>query len=261
MRRVTGWLGWLGGSTVAADKAVALDTDTLTYTLVLRNDGWQEIASSYFTATFSSDLMPIVGSVRGGASWDPAKSAFVWSGSLAQGQSITFTYQADIVGPLPMGHVISHTAWMGYGSHNIQFDRVVATSVNLPVLSQSSFSVQPATGEVGSLLTYTLRIENTGVADGLVTATNPLPSGLALVPNSLRTSGGTSRVEGQVIIWEVPVAVGDSVTLTYAAVVTAPPGGSVLRNHTMLDDGLGNTMFLDASATIGNSTFLPVVIK
>jgi hypothetical protein len=36
MQRIAGWLSWLGGSTVTADKTVALDTDVLTYTVVMR---------------------------------------------------------------------------------------------------------------------------------------------------------------------------------------------------------------------------------
>ncbi len=261
MQRIAGWLSWLGGSTVIADKTVALDTDVLTYTVVMRNDGWQDMVPATFTATFTSDLVPIPGSVTGGASWDPAQTAFVWSGSLSQGQSLTFTYQAAIAGPLSMGHVLSHTVRMGYENHHIEFDRIVATPVNVPVLSQSSFSVEPVVGEVASPLTYTLQVRNTGVVDGLVTATNPLPANLALVPDSLQISGGTTRLDGRVIVWDIPIAVGDSATLTYTAIVTEVPPGLVLRNRTTLDDGLGNTLLLDALARIDNPIFLPMIFK
>jgi uncharacterized repeat protein (TIGR01451 family) len=261
MQRVAGWLSWLGGSTVTADKAIARDTDVLTYTIVLRNDGWQDMASAAFTARFTSDLIPIPGSVSGGASWDAAQSAFVWSGPLAQRQSLSFTYQAAIAGPLPAGHVLSHTVWMGYDNHDIEFDRIAATPVNLPVLSQSSFGVQPIVGEIASPLTYTLQVRNTGVADGLVTATNPLPASLNLLPDSLQTSGGTIRLDDRVIVWDIPIAVGDTATLTYMAIVTGVPPGLVLRNRTTLDDGLGNTLLLDALARIGNPIFLPTIFK
>jgi hypothetical protein len=261
MQRVTGWLSWLGSSSAAADKAIARDTDVLTYTLILRNDGWGDMASAHFSATFTSDLLPIPASVSGGASWDPAQSAFVWSGPLAQGQDRTFTYQAALNGPLPAGHVVSHTVWMGYDSHHIGFDRVVATPVNLPILSQSSFSVEPALGEVDSLLAYTLQVRNTGVADGLITGTNPLPASLALVPGTLSASSGTTQVDNQVIVWSVPVAVGDTATLSYTAVVTDVPYRSVLRNRATLDDGLGNTTVLDALARILSPVFLPIIYK
>ena len=48
--------------------------------------------------------------------------------------------------------------------------------------------------------------------------------------------------------------------LTYTAIVTDPPG-LVLHNRALVDDGLGNTIFLDAVATIKNPIFLPIVLK
>ncbi len=262
IQRVTGWLSWLGGSTLSVDKSLARDTDSLNYTLVLKNDGWQDVASAYFTATFTSDLVPIPDSVTGGASWDAGQSAFVWSGPLAQGQNRIFTYQANINGPLPMGHVVSHTVWMGYDSHAIKFDRIAATSVNLPILSESTFNVTPDVGQRGSLLTYTLQVRNTGVADGLVTTTNLLPASLALTPNILKAGGGVLQTDGRVITWTVPVPVGDSAILTYTATVTDIPPGFVLRNHVLLDDGLSNIGSLEALARIkGMPTFLPVIFK
>jgi len=262
MQRVVGWLSWLGGSTLTADRTIAHDGDVLTYTIVLRNDGWQDVESASFSATFSSDLAPIPESISGGASWDPAQSAVVWSGPLAQGNSTTFTYQAVIADPLPMGHVVSHTVWVGYESHNVNFDRIVTTPVNLPILSQSSFSVEPVVGEVGSFLTYTLQVRNTGVVDGLISASNSLPDSLALVPGSLQASDGTPWTDDdRDILWTVPVAVGDTATLTYTGIVTDLPPGLVLRNRATLDDGLGNTSTFDALARIDNAIFLPIIYK
>jgi hypothetical protein len=262
MQRVTGWLSWLGGSTVSVDKSLARDTDSLTYTVVLGNDGWQDMAFAYFTATFTNDLVPIPESITGGASWDAGQSAFVWSGPLAQGQNRIFTYQANITSPLPMGHVVSHTVWMGYDGHAIKFDRIAATTVNLPILSESTFGVTPDTGEIGSLLTYTLQVRNTGVADGLITAINPLPASLALGPNIRQTASGILQTDGRVIVWTVPVPVGDSAVLTYTATVTGIPPGFVLRNDVTLDDGLGNTRLLEALTKIkGVPTFLPAIFK
>jgi uncharacterized repeat protein (TIGR01451 family) len=262
MQRVTGWLSWLGGSTVSVDKSLARDTDSLTYTVVLGNDGWQDMTSAYFTATFTSGLDPIPNSVTGDASWDADQSAFVWSGPLAQGQNRIFTYQANINSSLPVGHVVSHTVWMGYESHAIKFDRIAATAVNLPILSESTFSVTPDVGERGSLLTYTLQVRNTGIADGLVTATNPLPDSLALGPDIRQTGGSILQANRHLIVWTVPVPVGDTATLTYTATVTDIPPGFVLRNDVTLDDGLGNTHLLEALTKIkGVPTFLPVIFK
>jgi uncharacterized repeat protein (TIGR01451 family) len=261
MQRVAGWLSWLGSSTVSADRPLARDGDTLTYTVVLRNDGWQDMSSAYLTATFNADLEPITDSGVG-VSWDPGQSAFVWTGALAQGQSLTFTYRAAVVGPLPAGYVLSHTVWMGYDSHFIQFDRIATTDINAPLLSQSAFSVTPPVGERGGLLTYTLEISNTGVAGDVVTATNSLPGSLALVSGSLKASGGTPQTDGRVITWTGPVAVGEVATLSYTAVISQVPPGFVLRNRAVLDDGLGHMLPLDAWARVeGMGIFLPVILK
>ena len=262
MQRVAGWLSWLGSSTLGADKALARDTDTLTYTLMLLNDGWQDMTSAYFTATFTNDLLPFPGSITGGASWDPEQSAIVWSGPLTQGQSLVVTYQAAIAGPLPMGHVVSHTVHMGYDDHHLEFDRIVATPVNVPLLSESSFNVTPSVGKEGSPLTYTLALRNTGVAQGLITASNALPTSLALIPDSLQVSSGIIQVDNRVITWTMPLAVGDVATLTYSAIVTDIPSGFLLLNRVRLDDGLGNTVIKEAIATVeGMPTFLPIILK
>jgi uncharacterized repeat protein (TIGR01451 family) len=262
MQRVTGWLSWLGSSTLSVDRPVARDSDTLTYTVVLHNDGWQDINSAYLTATFSANLAPIPGSGVG-VSWDPGRSAFVWAGTLAQGQSLTFTYRAGIVGPLPAGYVVSHTVWMGYYSHSIHFDRIATTAVNAPFLSQSVFSVTPPVAKRGDLLTYTLQISNTGVAGRVVTATNSLPDSLALVAGSLQADGGGStQTDGRVITWTVPVAVGEAATLTYTAVISQVPPGLALRNRAVLDDGLGPMLPLDAWARVeAEDVFLPLIFK
>jgi len=261
MQRVAGWLSWLGASTVSADRPLARDSDTLTYTVVLRNDGWQDMSSAYLTATFAADLAPITDSGVG-VSWDPGQSAFVWAGALAQGQGLTFTYRAGIVGPLPVGYALSHTVWMGYSNHAIQFDRIAATAVNAPLLSQSAFGVTPSAGKRGSWLTYTLQISNTGIADAVVTATNSLPGSLALVPDSLQTDGSVPQTDGRAIIWTVPVAAGEAATLTYTAVISRAPPGFAVRNRAVLDDGLGHLLPLDAWARVeGEGVFLPIIFK
>jgi uncharacterized repeat protein (TIGR01451 family) len=261
MQRVAGWLSWLGSSTVSVDRPLARDGDTLTYTVVLHNDGWQDMSSAHLTATFNADLVPVTDSGVG-VNWDPDQSAFVWTGALAQGQSLTFTYRAVVAGPLPLGYVLSHTVWMGYASHFIQFDRIATTAVNAPLLTQSVFSVTPASGERGGWLTYTLEISNTGVAGDVVTATNSLPDSLALVSDSLKAGSGNIQLEGRVITWTVPVAVGEVATLSYTAVISQVPPGFVLRNRVVLDDGLGHALPLDAWARVkGMDTFLPVILK
>jgi hypothetical protein len=95
-----------------------------------------------------------------------------------------------------------------------------------------------------------------------VTAANSLPDSLALVPDSLKAGSGNIQLEGRVITWTVPVAVGEVATLSYTAVISQVPSGLVLRNRVVLDDGLGPALPLDAWARVkGMDTFLPVILK
>jgi uncharacterized repeat protein (TIGR01451 family) len=161
-----------------------------------------------------------------------------------------------------VGYVVSHTVWMGYGSHSIEFDRIATTSVNLPAWLQSTFSVTPTVGEVDDSLTYTLRVSNSGVVDGLVTVTNRLPDSLAPISGTLQVSSGITQTDGRLVTWTVPVSEGEFATLNYTAIITGVPPGFVLRNRATLDDDLGNILPLDAVATVeGVPVFVPIILK
>jgi uncharacterized repeat protein (TIGR01451 family) len=150
---------------------------------------------------------------------------------------------------------------MGYDGHAIKFDRVAATPVNWPDLSQSRFNVTPSLAEKGSTLTYTLQVSNTGVVDTLATAVNSLPESLALVPGPLQVSDGSTQTNGHVITWTVPVSVGDTATLTYTAIVIHIPRGFTLTNSVLLDDGVV-IISKDVPVSVkGIPTFLPIVYK
>lgn len=56
---------------------------------------------------------------------------------MAAGTSLTFTYQAAIVSPLPDGTAIVNVAQIGDGIH-IFFDKAATTTVDVPDLSTST---------------------------------------------------------------------------------------------------------------------------
>ena len=246
MSRLTGWLSWIGASDVQVDKELARQGETLTYTVSVRNDGWQSIAA-YLTATMNADLQPVVDSLQAGLRWDPAQSAVVWSGTLAQGQQGTFRYQARLADPLPKGYLVSHALRFGYANHQITFERSARTGVNMPVFDRSTFSSLPALARYGAPLTYTLQVYNSGIAESSLTATNVLPAELALVGSSLQAEKGTTLLGDRVITWQLPVLnIGESARLTYTALVSAVPADMVVRNRALLDDGLGHLYPLEA---------------
>ena len=85
---------------------------------------------------------------------------------------------------------------------------------------------------------------------------------LALVSDSLKAGSGSLQMDGRVITWTVPVAVGEVATLSYTAVISQVPPGFALRNRAVLDDGLGHKLPLDAWARVeGGGVFLPMIFK
>ena len=198
LRRLAGWLSWMGASSATVDREYARTGDELAYTVVLHNDGPQALAQAHLTATFTADLMPLPSSGQGGATWDAAHSAFVWSGRLERGQSRRFSYRAAVGVPPTSGRLISHTVWIGYAEHSVLFDRVVPSRVNAPRLDGSMFLVSPTAGQIGDVLTYTLHVHNRGVGTAVLTAINPLPAQLRLLPDSLQVSHGAAAQRGVV---------------------------------------------------------------
>jgi uncharacterized repeat protein (TIGR01451 family) len=262
IQRTVGWLSWLGGSQVTPDRTMLRDGDTVTYTVRLLNDGWEDMATASMTATFPAELSPIPGSIQGGALWDAASQSFVWQGSILRDQGHVFTYQATIASPLGDGKLISHTVWMGYDNHRILFDRENYIHVNYPLLSDSTFTVSPSSVATGDWLTYTLRVHNTGFGNAAVTVDNPLPAQLDVSESNLWVSEGDAQLNGRQIVWSVPLSESHHAVMTYTGWLTRIPSGFVLRNHASLYDGLRDRTELHTVAVVDSVQMrLPLIFK
>lgn len=245
MQRSLGWLSWLGGSTVTPSTGASLDGERITYTAVLKNDGWDPVTTAHFTATFPAALTPESASPE----LTLLNGDFVWSGPLAKNEQKVMTYTAAISDALPLGTVISQTSWLGYDNHNILFDRVTDVRVNFPTYNPSSFSVSPAKGvEAGDRLSYTLLVKNDGLVDSpVVTVTNPLPHMLDIVSFDTPSRGNLQREERD-FTWTLPLAKNESATLTYQAVINYQTSGAI-ENKVYVDDDLSPPLVLTARAT------------
>ena len=262
VQRLVGWLSWLGGSQVEADRLMVRQGETVTYTVTLRNDGWQDMDRAFFTATFATNLNPVPGSIQGGASWDAGHNAFVWSGAIAQDASQSFTYQATVDSPLPDGVVLSHTVLMGYDSHQILFDRVASVYVNYPILSSSVFTGSPLAVGQGDWLTFTLQANNTGFGSADATVENLLPVYLAVSSEDIHVNSGDVALVGRQIDWSIPLAESGSATMTYTGWLTRIPPSFVLRNSATVDDGLDNQLNLQVDTPVTPlQYYLPQTMK
>ena len=254
MRRAVGWLSWLGASTVAAGVEMAADNQIIPYTAVLRNDGPADIQSAVFTATFPPPLSLVPGSASGGAT--EVEGQVVWRGPLAKKQARTLTYQALVDADTPYGTLSQQISWLGVEDQDILFDRMVAVPVNAPDWSSSRLQVRPLQARLGEVLTYTLSLTNTGLADApLVTITNAIPPYLQVLTGTVSQNQGTanlSQLAPRAVTWFAPLTVGQQAVFTYAARLIAIPYPFTLTNTFLVDDG-----FLEAEAWTATTSVIP----
>lgn len=258
MQRSLGWLSWLGSSTVTPNANASLDGERITYTAIVKNDGWSNITTAYFTATFPSALTPETGSPE----LTLSNGNFVWSGPLAQNEQKSFTYTATINNGLPLGTIVTQTNWLGYSDHNILFDQVADVRVNFPSYNSSSFTVSPPKGvEAGDTLNYTLTLKNDGLIDSpLVTVTNTLPHMLDWISFDTPAQGNLNR-EGRSFTWTLPLAKNETATLTYQAVISYQTS-SAIENTVYLNDDLNSPLVLTARTTYKTiPIYLPLIAK
>ncbi|MBE7469287.1 MAG: hypothetical protein DPW09_06745 [Anaerolineae bacterium] len=257
LQRSVGWLSWLGASTVTPNVSATTDGTDITYTAMLTNDGWNDLSTVAFTATFPAELTFVTASPE----MSLVGGELIWSGPLARNTSKTLTYTASLANSLPLGARVNQVSWLAYPDHNLRFDRVAQVQVNFPQLSGSTFTVTPATGIVeGDVLTYTVILKNDGpVDDPLVTTTNTLPAVLEMVAID-PPSQGTLVSQGKSFTWTTPLAQNQTATLTYRALVSYT--SSSIRNRVTIDDDLNDPLRLTAPAFFKVQTlYLPIIRK
>ena len=276
MGRLVGWLSWLGASEVKTEVTRATDNEIIPYTAVLRNDGLAAIQTATFSATFPPPLSLVPGSATGGVV--ESNGQLVWSGPLAKNQAITFTYQAQVADNVPYGTMSRQISWLGLQEHGIRFARVAAVPINVPDWADSRLRVEPSRAGRGDVVTYTLSLINTGLADApLVTVTNQIPPYLQVLTDTIALNADPPAGTGTILLqqltdglitWQSPVAVGQVVTISYAAQLMALPYPFRLTNTFKADDGFrraetfrpGNQWSVGLEI-IPETVYLPLIMK
>jgi uncharacterized repeat protein (TIGR01451 family) len=260
MKRVVGWLSWLGGSTFSADRGAVAPGETLTYTLRMKNDGPITVTAS-LSNTLSTDTVIVDGSATGPGHYDPFAP---WSGLLGPGEVVTFTYQATVVAGSTLDNPIVNTAHFGLENQHIHFDRAAVVRVSAPDMSPSAFLCAPSTPRPGGVATCTLALANAGPGDAhTATITSLLPEDVSLVPDSLAwAGGGTTEVSTKTVRWAGPLRAEGQVTLTYQLTMPTNPVHHPLYNVTFLEDGAGGAWERATWLLLEPwRSYLPVVIR
>ncbi len=242
MKRVVGWLSWLGGSTFSADRGAISGSDVLTYTTALHNSG-PETVSATLSNTLPSSLTLVPDGLTGPAAYDPLTHRFSWEGPLGPGAAITSTYRVTVAAGLPTGTLIANMACFGLEDQDIRFHHAAVVRVGTPDLSPSAFRCSPSPARPGTTVTCTLALANAGPGDApAAVITNLLPADATLVPDSLVwMGGGTTEVLTETVRWNGSLSAGGRVTLTYWLTLPTNPIHPPLYSVAFLEDGTGGT--------------------
>jgi len=262
MRRIVGWLGWLGDSTLTADRGVAAGGDRFGFTLTTRHNGSAPVNATV-TATLPLSVTLVPGSLTPGAGFDPASGVVTWTGTLAPGAAVTVTYQITLDAALPTRALLTTTAIFRDDTHGIPFDQSAVVRVAMPDLALSTFSA-PSPVRPDALPTYTLSISNSGLAlaaSAYVTVLLPLQT--STVSGSLALSGpGSATISSGAIGWRGPLDVGQSVTLMVRLNTAKMLDDQSLLSEALLDDGAGGAweriLWVDVSPY---RVILPLILK
>lgn len=219
--------------TKAADVAGAVVGDTITYTVTVSNTGTANAASVVLTDALPAGLTFVGGSVTVGGIPRPTYNIISGAplGALNLNSSVVVTYRA-VVTSLPGTFLLPNSANAAFtfqmvaGGQNITGvipSNTVSTPVYSPIIGINKSSNR-TTATVGSTVTYTLLVSNTGNRAANVTLTDNIPTGSSFIP-------GTFRVNGNVIAGANPatgaaigsVAAGATSSVTFDVQVNALP--------------------------------------
>ncbi len=126
-----------------------------------------------------------------------------------------------------------------------------------PNLAPSTKTVAPDQANAGQVVTFTVRLVNSGGVNTTVRFTDTLPAALQIQGTPTASSGNPPTVNGQTITWQGVVSGSKVVTITYAAQLTAKV---VAVNQAQIDDGLGN-IYVRRALVNGLKVFLPLTLK
>lgn len=263
MRAAVGWLGDLGDSTFAVDQPVTAAGVTNTYTITLRNLDRGISNSVRMTNTLPAALAVFTNTLSGGAVYDAAAHQIRWTGVMSSGQAHVVSYQAMPSSALAPGTRLDNEVTIYYQRHHLAFDRTATIWVGTPDLSASSLSAAPDTPLSAHRVTYTLRLNNTGLtATNGISALIHLPPALTAVTNTLTTTVGAVMWGGGRAIWQGSLAPSETIAVSVVMTRAVAIDPLWVLAAAEIHDGTTRTLVRETTLfLLPNTYFLPIVAR
>jgi uncharacterized repeat protein (TIGR01451 family) len=235
-----------------------LPGETVTYAMVLTNDGGGNASNVVLTDPVPAGLVPLTGTVTLNGAPAPGatvngQTVTVPVGTLAVNQAATVAFQATVAANATGTHANVVTVTTSDSADTIQSNPAIAHIVPPTIVVTKSASASVV--NVGDRVDYSITAAPAnGIAYGVTTIVDTLPDYETYAPGTSRVNGAAQEpvVSGHVLTWTLPsLLTAATVTYSVSIGVGAQPNASLTNTVVVTAQGPGGSHGSgQASATV-----------